>query len=117
MPTSKHSLTYQKFLHLANAIRQMPSVPLLDAVEERLLNAFAAAWHSGRQMTVLEAARMVPDASERTVFRRLKTLESKGLIAFDTDANDQRRRFVMPTERTNQYFHKLGECMEQAQSA
>ena len=33
MPKTKHSLTYVKFLHLANALRQMPSLPVLDTVE------------------------------------------------------------------------------------
>jgi hypothetical protein len=114
MPSSKHSLSYLKLLHLANAIRQAPFLPALDAVEERLLNVFAAAWHAGRQIPTTEAALMVPDASERTVYRRLKTLAEKGLITFGTDANDQRLRYVLPTKQTDQYFEKLGQCMEQA---
>jgi hypothetical protein len=117
MPPAKHSESYLKFLHLAHALRQTPSLPTLDAVEERLLNVFAAAWHAGRQISTTEAARMVPDASERTVYRRLKTLSEKGLVTFGTDPGDQRLRYVMPTRQTDQYFEKLGQCMEQAQGA
>ncbi len=116
MPKTKHSLTYVKFLHLANALRQMPSLPVLDTVEEHLLNVFASAWHAGRQVAVMEATRMVPDLSERTVFRRLKTLESKGLVRFGENPRDHRVRYVLPTDQTEKYFHKLGECMEQARA-
>lgn len=110
-------MKYLKFLHLAHAMRQMPSLPALDNIEERLLNMLATAWYANQRIPVSEAARMVPDASERTVYRRLKTLESKGLIAFGADANDQRVRYVMPTTRTDQYFDRLGRCLERAQGA
>lgn len=116
MSTTKHSLSYLKFLHLANAIRHAPSLPKLDSVEERLLNVFAAAWHAGQNILVSEAHLLVPDSSERTVYRRLKTLAEKDLLSFGKDARDQRLRYVLPTERTNHYFSQLGRCMEQAQS-
>lgn len=114
MPPTKQSQTYRKFLHLVNAMRQMPGLPVLDSVEERLLSVFAAAWQTKTSIPVSAAAQMVPDASERTVYRRLKTLESKGLIAFASDANDQRIRYVIPTDRTDDYFDKLGRCIERA---
>lgn len=117
MPPTEHSLKYLKFLHLAHAMRQMPSLPALDNIEERLLNMLATGWYANQRIPVSEAARMVPDASERTVYRRLKTLESKGLITFGADANDQRVRYVMPTTRTDHYFDRLGRCLERAQGA
>lgn len=112
---NKHSSNYLRFLHLANAIRHAPSLPQLDSLEERLLNAFAAAWHAGKPVSVTEAHLLVPDASERTVYRRLKTLGEKGLLTYGKDAQDQRVRYVLPTDRTEQYFSYLGRCMEQAQ--
>jgi DNA-binding MarR family transcriptional regulator len=47
----------------------------------------------------------------------LKTLAGKGLITFGADAADERLRYVLPTQQTDQYFEKLGQCMEQAQGA
>jgi DNA-binding MarR family transcriptional regulator len=117
MPASQHSLTYVKFLHLADALRQGPSAPGLDSLEERLLNSLAAAWHTGRRIKVLEVARLLPDTSERTIFRRLKTLEDKGLITFMTDPQDHRVRHVLPTAKTDAYFASLGECLSLAQQA
>lgn len=114
MSVSPYSLTYVKFLHLANALRQGPTAPALDSLEERLLNALAAVWHTGQRIKVLEVARLLPDTSERTVFRRLKTLDDKGLIAFVSDPHDQRVRHVLPTPKTDAYFGQLGECLSQA---
>ena len=115
MSVSPHSLTYVKFLHLANALRQGPGAPELDSLEERLLNSLAAAWHTGHRIKVLEVARLLPDTSERTIFRRLKTLEDKGLITFMIDPRDQRVRHVLPTPKTDAYFARLGECLSLAQ--
>lgn len=113
--SNKHSLNYLRFLYLVHAIRQAPLLPQLDALEERLLNVFAAAWHAGTPIPVTEAYLLVPDASERTVSGRLKTLCEKDLLMFGKDDHDQRVRYVLPTERTNRYFSHLGRCMEQAQ--
>lgn len=88
--SKKHSLNYLRFLHMANAIRQAPLLPQLDSLEERLLNVFAAAWHSGKLIPVTEAHLLVPDASERTVYRRLKTLCEKDLLMCDKDPRDWR---------------------------
>ena len=107
--------TYLRFLNLAQAIRQLSSFPQIDAVEERLLNVCAAAWHAGRKLTVLEAMKLLPDTSESTAFRRLKSLRSKGMVCLDYDANDARTRYVMPTDLANAYFEKLGECLNKAQ--
>jgi hypothetical protein len=114
MSTLKSSQRYVKFLHLAKAIRVASALPQLDSVEERLLNIFAAAWHADQRILVSEAHLLVPDCSERTVYRRLKTLAEKDLIMFGKDARDQRLRYVLPTDKTNQYFSQLGRCMELA---
>lgn len=109
-----YSQTYLKFLNLAHAIREISTFPALDAVEEQLLNTFAAAWHAGNSIRVLEAMEMFPDISGSTVHRRLDTLRKKGMIALDTDAENQRVKYITPTELTEKYFAKLGECLDKA---
>lgn len=113
-PHNKQSLTYLKFLSLVEALREMPSFPLLEPMEERLLNAFAAAWHSGKQLTVLQAMQLVPDVSSATVHRRLKTLTSKGYIEFGADSTDNRIKYLIPTAQTADYFTKLGAALKKA---
>ena len=92
----------------------MPSFPLLEPIEERLLNAFAAAWHLGRQLTVLQAMQLVPDVSSATVHRRLKTLKQKGYLEFEADAVDNRIKYLLPTEQATEYFTKLGDALNKA---
>jgi hypothetical protein len=104
---------YLRFLNLVEAIRS-PALPPLDTTEERLLNVLGAAWHEGRRVTVLEAMQMLPDASSTTVHRRLNALRSKGLLANETDAQDSRVRYLVPTAAAMNYFEELGKCLTRA---
>ena len=113
MTRSTPSLTYLRFLHLADAVRRIPSAPWLDDVEERMLAALAAAWRSGQPMPVTEAVRTVPEVSERTAFRRLKSLQAKGMLDFVDDSRDGRVRHLKPTALADAHFERLGRCMEQ----
>ena len=111
---NKHSLSYLKFLHLVEAIRGLPTFPALDALEDRLLNLFAATWHEGKKLTVLEAMGISADISATTVHRRLKSLRQKGLLTLVNDAADTRIKYIEPTEITIQYFTQLGQCLDKA---
>ena len=112
---TKYSTIYLRFLNLMQAIRELPTFPHVDPVEERLLNALAAIWHGGGRITVLEAMALPVDVSATTLHRRLKTLRSKGLLALETDGTDTRIKYVVPTERTDEYFSALGRCLNEAQ--
>jgi DNA-binding MarR family transcriptional regulator len=109
--------TYLKFLNLVQAIRERPSFAAIDPVEERLLNLFAAVWHTAKRCTVVEAMGMVRDVSPSTVHRRLNSLREKGLIALETDAKDSRIKYVVATDKTTQYFAQLAKCMSHAAGA
>lgn len=113
---SSHSSTYLRFLNLVQAIRKLPDFPELDPVEERLLNLFAAVWHSGKQITVLQAMGMSTDVSSTTAHRRLKSLRKKGVITLVADESDNRIKYVQPTSVADQYFSQLGQCLNQAHS-
>ena len=111
---SNLSATYLRFLNLIQAIRALPTFPTIDPVEERLLNALAAVWHTGRKVTVLEAMAMALDVSPTTLHRRLKSLRAKGLLALKTDDVDSRVKYVVATDNTDQYFSVLGKCLNEA---
>ncbi len=108
-------MSYIKFLNLVQAIRALPSFPTMDALEEKLLNAFAAPWYAGKQITVLEAMGMVPNMSPSTVHRRMKTLRDKGFIELDIDEIDNRVKYVVATPLAKKYFRKLEECLIKSQ--
>ena len=110
------SQMYTKYLNLVQAVRSLPSFPQLDAVESRMLNVFASAWHEEKPITVLEAMVMLPEISTTTAHRRLKALRKKGMIDLSLDSQDNRVKYVVPTKATHQYFAQLGQCMEKAQA-
>ena len=105
------SLAYMKFLHLSQAVNELPQFPSLDPTEERLLNYFASAWFSGKKLTVLETMNRTPEISPSTVHRRLKTLRKKGFINLDVDQIDNRIKYIVHTDLTNRYFAHLGQCL------
>ncbi|UOD49683.1 MarR family transcriptional regulator [Orrella daihaiensis] len=114
---TNYSNIYLRFLNLMQAIRELPTFPHVDPVEERLLNALAAIWHGGGKVTVLEAMALPVDVSPTTLHRRLKSLRAKGLLALETDAADTRIKYVVPTDRATDYFSTLGRCLNEAGQA
>jgi Fe2+ or Zn2+ uptake regulation protein len=109
-------MSFQRFLSLVEALRQSPSYPEMDPIEERMLNAMAAAWHADTRLTVMSVMHMFPTISPSTVHRRLKSLRAKGLIELAPDLEDNRIKYVQATGRTEEYFALLGRCMVQAQA-
>lgn len=95
----------------------MSTFPALDSVEERLLNICAEAWHAGREISVMEAMTLTPEISETTAFRRLKTLQSKGMIELEHSKDEGRTRFVVPTNLARTYFDELANCIDKASKA
>ncbi len=117
MNNSKNSIVYLRFLNLIQAIRQIPTFPEMDPVEERLLNLLAAGWHVGKNISVLEAMGLSSEISATTAHRRLKTLVKKGMIALDIDKIDSRVKYVVPTELATKYFTSMGQALERAQQS
>lgn len=118
-PSSQQHMknTYTRFVHLARAVRQLPGAPNLDAVEERVLEALAAAWGQGQKVTVLQAMAMSEESSPTTVHRRLKSLRKKGFISLHEDEADNRVKFIQPTAQADEYFARLGQCVQDASKA
>jgi len=112
--SSRAASTYLKFLNLVQAVRSEPSFPAIDPVEERLLNHFAAAWHTGSPLTVVEAMSKLSDLSPATVHRRLTALREKGLVTFEADPTDKRVKYVVGTDTAAAYFAQLSKCLDLA---
>lgn len=112
--TRKHASTYTRFLQFVEEVRKLEAFPKLDAVEERLLSRLAASWYAGDRVPVLRAMTMFEDVSGTTIHRRLKSLRRKGMIELQPDETDDRIRYVAPTELANQYFERLGRCLDKA---
>ncbi|VXB36491.1 conserved hypothetical protein [Burkholderia sp. 8Y] len=107
---------YFRFLNLAQAVQALPSVPKLDAVEERLLEALTASWHAGHALTVTEAMTLSVAGAPATVHRKLTSLKNQGLVSVDESSDDLRIKTVAPTRKALAYFEKLAACLEEAKN-
>jgi hypothetical protein len=105
---------YFRFLNLARAVQALPSIPKLDAAEERLLEALTAAWHAGRALSVTETMALSAAGAPATVHRKLAELKRKGLVAVSESRGDLRIRTVVPTPKALEYFERLAACLEEA---
>ena len=111
---SNYGDIYLKFLGYAQAVRLSKAYPQLDLSEERLLDQLAYSWVQGKKITVLRAMQMSPDASSTTVHRRLKTLRLKGMLELQMDEDDNRVKYIMPTELSRGYLSELGQSVLRA---
>jgi hypothetical protein len=105
---------YFRFLNLAQAVQALPSVPKLDAAEERLLEALTAAWSAGHALSVTETMSLSTAGAPATVHRKLTSLKNHGLVTVDESSDDLRIKTVVPTRRALDYFEKLAVCLEKA---
>ncbi|KND56807.1 hypothetical protein BSCH_01394 [Candidatus Paraburkholderia schumanniana] len=106
---------YFRFLNLAQAVQALPSVPKLDAAEERLLEALTASWHAGHSLTVTETMALSVAGAPATVHRKLTSLKKQqGLVSVDESSDNLRIKTVAPTRKALEYFEKLAACLEEA---
>ncbi len=95
-------------------MRKSQAFPQLDLPEERLLDLLATYWSSGKKITVLKAMQMSSDASSTTVHRRLKTLRLKGMLELEMDEDDNRVKYIIPTQLALDYLSQLGQSVIEA---
>ncbi|WP_181360717.1 hypothetical protein [Variovorax sp. WS11] len=109
LKTAGSAATYLQFVRLARALRD---IPLMDAMEERILNGLAAKWAAGESVRVLEAMDLDVASSPTTVHRRLRSLREKGLVTFADDHGDSRIKYIVPTAQARAYFAKLRQVID-----
>ncbi len=112
----KHSENYLNYLYRLESARNVPGASKLDPLEERMLSCLAPAWHLGKKITVLEAMNNCSHMSSTTAHRRLKSLRRKGFIDLVPDEDDNRIKYVRPTDTAHQYFANIWQCIEDARA-
>lgn len=101
---------YLRFLHLAEAIRGLPSLPPLDPLEERILTLVARAMHAEERLSVRDMMAKEALGAPATVHGRLKSMREKGWIIL-ADTEDIRRKQIELTQAALLHFEKLSECL------
>lgn len=107
---------YLRFLQLARAVEALPDGGFMDANESALLEAVVLRWHEDRPMTVREAINLSSLGSPATLHKRITRLRQKDMLTTFSEPGDRRAKFLIPTQQALDYFHHLGQSMQQVQS-
>lgn len=111
---SPFASAYMRFLQLAKVIQALPSGMEMDANESALLQAVVLRWYENKPMKVREAIGLADLGSPATLHKRITRLRGKDMLSTLNLEGDRRAKFLIPTERTLDYFSHLGQSMQQA---
>jgi len=111
---SPFAAAYLRFLRLAKVIQALPDGMEMDANEKALLQAVVLRWYEGQPMTVREAIALDDLGSPATLHKRITRLREKEMLSTLNLEGDRRAKFLIPTQRTLDYFSHLGQSMQAA---
>jgi DNA-binding MarR family transcriptional regulator len=111
---SPFASAYLRFLQLARVVQALPDGLEMDANETALLQAVVLRWYENEPMTVREAIGLVDLGSPATLHKRITRLRDKDMLSTLNLEGDRRAKFLIPTQRTLDYFSHLGQSMQQA---
>jgi hypothetical protein len=106
---------YLRFLQLAEGLRTLPTLPLLDPLEERMLTLVARISQEKQRLSVRDMMAQETLGSPATLHNRLKSMRQKGWIML-ADTEDSRRKQIELTQAALLHFDKLSKCLLQASS-
>lgn len=113
-PSSPLVSAYLRFLQLAKVIQALPDGQEMDANEKALLQAVVLRWYEDQPMTVREAIGLADLGSPATLHKRITRLREKDMLSNLNIEGDRRAKFLIPTQRTLDYFQNLGQSMQLA---
>lgn len=106
---------YLRYLVLAEALRKS-SIDLsgIDDVGKKLLEIIAIRSAQGQPLLVTQTMELSDIASPATIHRRIAVLLKAGLIQVMQTEQNQKIKFLVPTQMSIDYFDKLGKLMTSA---
>lgn len=110
MAQSTKADAYLQFMSSRLALCDRANVPVLDPLEERVLEMIALASTPGERLSVTEVITTAKLGSPTTIHNRLKSLRSKGLVEL-AYVDDVSRRQLQLTTAGMSYFDSLAKCM------
>jgi len=111
---SPFASAYLRFLQLAKVVQALPDGQEMDANESALLQSVVLRWYESEPMTVREAIGLAQLGSPATLHKRITRLREKDMLCTLNQEGDRRAKFLIPTQRTLDYFKHLGRSMQQA---
>jgi hypothetical protein len=110
------SEAYLRFLQLAKAFQFDNEDVEMDANERALLDALALCWYEGQPMTVREAISLEHLGSPATLHKRITRLRQKELLIAFNQEGDRRAKYLIPSEKTLDFYGYLGQNLQKVQS-
>lgn len=104
---------YLRFLHLAATIRNLPMLPALDPLEERLLEQIANAGTRQERLCVRDLMAQRELGSPATIHTRLKSMRQKAGFCWPIPKMPDASRSVLSAD-AHKHFEKLSHCIVQA---
>jgi len=98
------SITNIKLVNLLVFLRGLPPLSSLTGDEERLLFAIYGALQNHSELSVSDVYELVADKSAASAYRRLMSLQKKGLVHIGIDDFDKRRRRIALTKAADNFF-------------
>ena len=109
------SEAYLRFLQLANAFQFDNTALEMDANERALLDVLALCWYEGQPMTVREAIALDHLGSPATLHKRITRLRQKELLIALNQEGDRRAKYLIPSEKTLDFYGYLGHNLQKVQ--
>ncbi len=102
-----------KYHQLAEVVNAQPAFKGLDSVQIEILMAVGLSRQNDQKLTVSNILEMTDLASPATLHGRLKELRTRGFIKI-ISGQDNRFKFLQPSELANEYFNALERCVRKA---
>lgn len=107
---TKIAAAYLRFTELARALKDQSSTEL-DPNHRVFLERIVFAWSNQNPLTVRNAISLSDLGSAATLHKRVDKLRHLGFIEDEKIEGDHRRKFLIPTQKTIDYFERLGSVM------
>jgi len=105
---------YLRFLNLIHALDGGANAPVMDLDAKKLLEVIAVRHAAEKPLTVTDAMALNAIASPATIHRKLDQLRELGMIDTVFEGKNRRTKFLVPTQMAHDYFHKVGQVMQEA---
>ena len=106
---------YLRYLVLAEALRKTNlDLSGIDDVGKKLLEIIAINSAQGQPLVVTQTMELSEIASPATIHRRIAILLKAGLIEVVKSDQNQKIKFLVPTQSSIDYFEKMGKLMASA---
>jgi hypothetical protein len=101
------SSSHDRLLNILEAIDRISFASDLDLIEEKLLNHIFIQIYKGASVIVGDIVTLKRYGSQVTLHSRIKSLVHKGYLTLEEDNSDKRKKYLVPTVKTNDHYKTL----------